>query len=139
MVCTGKQDFLQWRNTWLALPLLIQWHLVRLSMMTMLLTLNGLLLLVPILMQLRNVATFLAVWLKALQLWMLLQQRMRHWQAQLMQMSSWLGRFSCNSSTWMHRGADGGSTRSCCTSGWLWSSPVGFGCAHRSRSTGRSC
>ena len=68
MVCAGKQDFLQWRNTWLALPLLIQWHLVRLSMMTMVLTLNGLLLLVPILMQLRNVATFLAVWLKALQL-----------------------------------------------------------------------
>ena len=108
VVCTGKQDFLQLRNTWLALPLQIHWHLLRLSMMAMLLTLSGLMLLVPNLMQLRNVATFLARWLRALQLWMLLQAR---WQVRT-QIWLLLGCCSWNLSASRRRGADGGFARS---------------------------
>ena len=46
---------------------------------------------------------------------------------------------SCTSSTWMLRGADGGSTRSICTNTWLLSWRAGFQCAHRTQRTERSC
>ena len=51
----------------------------------------------------------------------------------------WHSCCSCTSSTWMPRGADGGSTHSIGTNTWLLSWRAGFQCALRTQRTERSC